>query len=304
MVESQFLPNSESATLHTWPAQAEPIVIDSSGQLIIPILVILAAFILIVLFLLRSARRRRNASEETEDIHSRLEDYTHGAYEAPPLPPEENSFPMDAPAPVAKMDAEPETLSPIEQKLLEAERAEAEAHQPATEDMTPEVTVPVTAGIIGDLEIEDNSDVDALWDELNIEFEQGNDLAFLLGEDLPEDALEPEVKAEPLLESEPFPELPFPEEPFPEPEPTLPLTILADIEARTFLEQVNHYKLQNQGFIMESETECRLSWNSAQGEHEICIKVEGAETLNINGETYPATPDAVKQGIVASLKKI
>ncbi len=258
-----------------WLAQADPSAGDIETRLILLIaLSILGAFIMLVLLVLMTISRIRKSQKRKVTVQNRLQDLTQQDYVPPPLPPMETAEqPRVEPAlPEATVAA----LTPIQQKLLAAE--EAEETESATErdasrytDAEMETDLAVKE-LLSELELEEDAGVDDLWDDINFEFEKEGELAFLMGDNLQEDAA---------------------------PEP--PLTVLADIGARTYLEQLNQYKLDNHGRITGTERECRLFWKSSAGKHEILVTVQDAETLNINGESFPATPEGVKQGIITAL---
>jgi len=259
-----------------WIAQADPTVVDTEARLILLIgLSVAGALIMLILLVLMSIIRIRKSRTKQTDVQSRLKDLAQPTYEAAPLPPTEDQT-MPASTALLFPEDDEETLTPIQQKLLAVEEAaEASTGEMSTAagdaDSAKESEL-TTADIFGELALEEEVGVDSLWDDINFDFGQEGDLAFLMGDDLPEDT---------------------------EPEPAL--TILADVEARGFLEQLNQYKLDNHGQILETDQECRLIWKSPLGTHEILVTVQDTETLNINGDFFPATPDGVKKGIIAAL---
>lgn len=291
-----------------WLAQVE--ILSGTGNRNLLIVALGLALILVLLLLLLLLRvRRRNRANRPDALQSRLQDIAPPPAEAQPLP--------RTPAP-ARTEITPEVgLSPIEQKLKELEAEEAgqqNTGRQAADDfdidqewMTEQdyyrMTIqaqsraaqeeveqpPAIPPEEDDFDLElgpagsalfwgEQGDDAAIFDDPDVEFEPGEDLSFLFAEDVGE--MEPE----------------------PEPEPPPPLTVLQDIDARSFLEQVNQYTLRNAGTIEDSPGELHLAWPGPAGMHRITIAAVDQETLMINGQSFPASPEGVKQGIVATLK--
>jgi hypothetical protein len=78
---------------------------------------------------------------------------------------------------------------------------------------------------------------------------------------------------------------------------------LARIEARRFLEEINHYLLHDTGDIIESPGKISLVWPGphGDGQHFLAVKPAGDENILINGRRYPATEEGLKQGLLANL---
>lgn len=84
-------------------------------------------------------------------------------------------------------------------------------------------------------------------------------------------------------------------------DPTKPLDdLLQEIKTRTYLEQINYRVVKNKGHIMEKPLSFELHWPS--GRDKIVVKAIDAETISINGTTYPASEAALKQGLIACLQ--
>jgi hypothetical protein len=88
-----------------------------------------------------------------------------------------------------------------------------------------------------------------------------------------------------------------------EPEPPPPPDVLEEIEARKLLDQVNKYRLHNQGHIAAAPGELRLLWQDGGQNRQIRVTVLDADTLEVNGKKVPATAEGVKKGIVTTLTK-
>lgn len=291
-----------------WLAQVEILSETGNRELLIAALGIALVLALLLLLILVRARRR-NRANRPDSLQSRLQDFAPSAEEVQPLPRKESPV---------RTEITPEVgLSPIEQKLKELEAQEVTQQssggqaagdfdidrewmseqdyyqmtppaQPRTarEEVEQPPAVPPEEGDF-DLELGpagsalfwgEQGDDAAIFDDADVEFEPGEDLSFLFDEDL----------------GGPAPE--------PEPEPSPLLTVLQDIDARTFLEQVNQFTLRNSGTIEDGPGELCLTWPSPAGTHKITITAVDQETLLINGQSFPASPEGVKQGIVATLK--
>lgn len=84
----------------------------------------------------------------------------------------------------------------------------------------------------------------------------------------------------------------------------LPTPLLPDeLEARSYLEQVNKYVLMHRGRIREEPGILELSWQTRNGSRSVHIAATADEQeLMINGIPFEASSEGVKKGIVASLK--
>lgn len=84
-----------------------------------------------------------------------------------------------------------------------------------------------------------------------------------------------------------------------------PSKILAEIGARQLLEQVSKHVLKGTGEISTAKGAIRIIWSDPQDEtvkRGIMIRVQGVDTLLINGQPFPATREGVKQGLISCLK--
>jgi hypothetical protein len=84
-----------------------------------------------------------------------------------------------------------------------------------------------------------------------------------------------------------------------------PSKILAEIGARQLLEQVNLHVFKGAGEISTAKGAIRLIWSDPQDEtvkRGIMIRVQGVDTLLINGQPFPATREGAKQGLISCLK--
>lgn len=86
----------------------------------------------------------------------------------------------------------------------------------------------------------------------------------------------------------------------------LPVDIFGNAHARSYVEQVNRRLLKGIGVISESPDEILLVWpatGESSGQRRISIRILDSQTLTVNGQQFPATPDGVKQGLINSLKE-
>ncbi len=78
--------------------------------------------------------------------------------------------------------------------------------------------------------------------------------------------------------------------------------LLAEVEARHHLEEVNQYVLLQYGDIREEPGRVDLSWYTTGGPRNISIAAAADEReLIINGIPFDATPDGMQKGVVAYL---
>lgn len=85
-----------------------------------------------------------------------------------------------------------------------------------------------------------------------------------------------------------------------------PADVFSNAQARSYVEQVNRRLLKGIGVISESPDELRLVWlppGKRSSQRRISIRILDSQTLTINGQEFPATPDGVKQGLINSLKE-
>ncbi len=83
--------------------------------------------------------------------------------------------------------------------------------------------------------------------------------------------------------------------------------ILAMVGARQLLEDVKTYVLKGKGSITIRGGSAQLIWSYAEDpsvQRSIMIIVQDAETVLINGQPFPATPEGVKDGLVECLKML
>jgi hypothetical protein len=95
-----------------------------------------------------------------------------------------------------------------------------------------------------------------------------------------------------------------PEKPVPHQVTAAPSRLLAQIGARTLLEQINHHVLKGRGEISGGKGELRLVWTDGEDQiaRSIMITVQDAQTLLINGKPFPATRKGVQQGLIDCLR--
>lgn len=173
--------------------------------------------------------------------------------------------------PAKAKTAAPAGLSPIEEKLRQLEAAEREAESPplptpAGQTFEP---APLSSYHFASSDPTEVSHEDILQSEIDFELE--TELPFL------------------------FDDAPTPPAPL--------LTVLRDIDARTYVAQVNQFALKGQGKIHEAANKLELTWRSPAGEHLITLQAINQETLLINNREYAATADGIKQGLVATLRE-
>ncbi len=79
--------------------------------------------------------------------------------------------------------------------------------------------------------------------------------------------------------------------------------LLAEVEARRHLEQVNEFVLLQYGEIREEPGSVELSWYTTTGPRTISIAAAADERdIIVNGIPFEASPSGVQKGIVASLR--
>jgi hypothetical protein len=82
---------------------------------------------------------------------------------------------------------------------------------------------------------------------------------------------------------------------------------LEEIGTRELLEQINRHLLQDKGKISVGKEAMRIQWTDPRKDHVqrgITIQAQDASTLLINGQPFPATPEGVKTGLVACLRRL
>jgi hypothetical protein len=81
---------------------------------------------------------------------------------------------------------------------------------------------------------------------------------------------------------------------------------LEQIQARRYLEEINHHILQDDGEIVEVPGKISLVWEDARQDVRrfLAVKAAGADQILINGRLFPATEYGLKQGLVACLSEI
>jgi hypothetical protein len=81
--------------------------------------------------------------------------------------------------------------------------------------------------------------------------------------------------------------------------------ILAEVGARSLLDQVNSHVLQGRGQISSKSGEIRMEWTDLEDatvQRGIMIRVQDPKTLLINGMAFPATREGAQQGLISCLK--
>lgn len=84
-----------------------------------------------------------------------------------------------------------------------------------------------------------------------------------------------------------------------------PSKILAEVGASQLLDQVNDHVLKGMGDISAAKGAIRIIWSDPLDEtvkRGIMIRVQDANTLLINGQPFPATPQGAKEGLISCLK--
>lgn len=250
--------------------QSEPFLEGGSENLFLVIggFALVAILIIVVLLGLLRRRRLRNspAMEESADLQARLRDVAgRGGSASEPVPTAGAGY------------------SPIEEKLRQAEEAEAEekTFKRVSLFAEPDAALPETpsgfaesGSSLSDFDVLDTG-TSFSFDEL-LEPEQtfDSDLSYLLGDDEPE----PEVVPPPLP------------------------NVLDELDVRVFLAQVNKFRLKDQGYITDAAGEISLLWQTGINSHQIRVAVVNDTTIEINGDYFPATEAGLKQGIVMTFK--
>lgn len=82
--------------------------------------------------------------------------------------------------------------------------------------------------------------------------------------------------------------------------------LLARLDTRRLLEEINHFILHDTGEILESPGKLSLVWPGSRGDgqHFLAIKPAGDAEILVNGRRYPATQDGLKQGLRAGLSSL
>ncbi len=77
------------------------------------------------------------------------------------------------------------------------------------------------------------------------------------------------------------------------------------IQTRRYLEEVNHYLLNDKGEVRDAPGKFTLVWyNSALNlERFLAVKAAGEDQILVNGRRYPATEKGLKEGLVTCLSK-
>jgi hypothetical protein len=75
---------------------------------------------------------------------------------------------------------------------------------------------------------------------------------------------------------------------------------LARVQARRYLEELNHHILMDEGEIVELPGKISLVWTPRGSQYQrfLAVKSAGETEININGRRYPATVDGVKKGLL------
>jgi hypothetical protein len=81
--------------------------------------------------------------------------------------------------------------------------------------------------------------------------------------------------------------------------------LLASIQTRRHLEEINEYILHNLGEIVEVPGKISLVWTDPIYDQRrfLGVKAAGDEQIIINGRRYPATEEGLQQGLVSCLKE-
>jgi hypothetical protein len=79
--------------------------------------------------------------------------------------------------------------------------------------------------------------------------------------------------------------------------------LLANIQTRHYLDEVNYHILHGAGEIHETPGKMNLVWNDAIRDIQryLSVKVAGENQIMINGRRYPATEVGLRQGLRACL---
>jgi hypothetical protein len=79
--------------------------------------------------------------------------------------------------------------------------------------------------------------------------------------------------------------------------------LLAEIQARRCLEEINQFILHGDGEIVEAPGKISLVWDDRQYDLRrfLAVKAAGADQVMVNGRRFPATESGLKQGLVACL---
>jgi hypothetical protein len=81
---------------------------------------------------------------------------------------------------------------------------------------------------------------------------------------------------------------------------------LAHLQARRYLEEINHFILHGDGEIVEAPGKISLVWEDP-GLHLrrfLAVKAAGIDQVLINGRLFPATEVGLQRGLVACLSDI
>ncbi len=84
------------------------------------------------------------------------------------------------------------------------------------------------------------------------------------------------------------------------------IDLLAQIQTRRHLEEINEYIIHGDGEILESPGKLSLVWTDPVRDMRrfISVKVAGIEQIIINGRRYPATEAGLRQGLRNCLAEI
>ncbi len=79
--------------------------------------------------------------------------------------------------------------------------------------------------------------------------------------------------------------------------------LLARIQARRHLDDINHYILHDEGEIITAPGKLSLVWTdpALQSQRFLSVKAAGADQILINGRRYPASESGLQQGLKACL---
>ena len=82
--------------------------------------------------------------------------------------------------------------------------------------------------------------------------------------------------------------------------------ILARIQTRRHLEDINHYVLHDEGQIMAAPGKLSLVWTdpALQSQRFLSVKAAGADQILVNGRRYPASEAGLQQGLKACLASL